>query len=56
MIEMVALFAVYKLLNAQNRKQSGFYAAVVVFNAFGLYFSGCRTAVFALCVAAALSI
>ena len=43
-----------QLLNAQNRKQSGFYAAVVVFNAFGLYFSGCRTAVFA--VVAALSI
>jgi len=53
-IEMVTLFAVYKLLNAPNRRQSGFYAAVVVFNAVGLYFSGCRTAVFALCAAAAL--
>ncbi len=53
-IEIVTLFAVYKLLHAKNRKQSCYYAAVAVFNAIGLYFSGCRTAVFALCVAATL--
>jgi|AGTN01.2.fsa_nt_gi Lipid A core - O-antigen ligase and related enzymes len=53
-IEIVVLFAVYKLCRAGDRKQRGFYAMVIALNAVGLYFTGCRTAVFALCAAVLL--
>jgi O-antigen ligase len=53
-IEIVVLFALYKLCRAENREQRGFYAIVIALNAVGLFFSGCRTAVFALCAAVSL--
>jgi O-antigen ligase len=53
-IEIVVLFAAYQLFKPTNRKQRSFYAVVIALNSIGLYFSGCRTAVFALCAAMAL--
>ena len=47
-IEIVVLFAVYKLCRAKDPKQRGFYAVVVAMNAVGLYFTGCRAAIFVL--------
>ncbi len=47
-IEIVVVFAVYKLIRAESRTQKNFYSFVIALNAVGLYFSGCRTAVFAL--------
>ena len=55
-IEIVVLFAVYKLFRPGNRKQRAFYAAVIAINAGGLYFTGCRTAVFVLFAAVSLII
>ena len=53
-IEMVVLFAVYKLCRVENRKQRGFYTIVIAMNVVGLSFSGCRTAVFVLIVSVSL--
>jgi O-antigen ligase len=53
-IEIVVLFAAYQLFKPGNRKQKSFYAFVIALNSIGLYFSGCRTAVFALGAALAL--
>ena len=53
-IEIIVLFAVYQLFRAVNWKQRGFYAVVIALNATGLYFSGCRTAMLAICAAVSL--
>ena len=53
-IEIVILFAIYKLFRPGNRRQRAFYAAVIAANAAGLYFTGCRTAVFVLFAAVSL--
>jgi O-antigen ligase len=55
-IEMAVLFAVYQLCKPQSRGGKAFYAVVIVLNALALHFSGCRTAVFALCAAVALTL
>ncbi|MDD5017362.1 MAG: O-antigen ligase family protein [Eubacteriales bacterium] len=53
-IEIVVLFAVYKLVRTGNWKLRGFYTVTIALNIVGLYFSGCRTAVVALCAAVSL--
>lgn len=53
-IETLVLFAIYQLGRVKTTKQKGLYAAVIILNSLGLYLTGCRTAVFALCAAALL--
>ncbi len=53
-VEIVVLFAVYKLHRAKSLSEVGFYTAVIAMNAAGMYFSGCRTALFALFAGVAL--
>ncbi len=52
--EFMALLAMYKLFRAEKTGQKGFYATVIAINAAGLYFSGCRTAIFVLFAAVSL--
>lgn len=52
--EIIVLFAAYRLFSAESVKQKGFYALVIALNSIGLYLTGCRAGLFALCAAVLL--